>query len=56
MAGLTVRAALDDPIKVAVSLPLGVQDARFIRLRIDEAAEVPWMVVEVSVTSAGRLE
>jgi hypothetical protein len=56
MAGLTVRAALDDPINVAVSLPLGAQDARFIRLRIEEAAEVPWIVVDVSVTGAGRLE
>ena len=49
-AGLTIRAALDDPRQTAVRIPLALRPARFLRLRIDEShPEVPWQVTELQV-------
>jgi hypothetical protein len=49
-AALTVRAALTDPKAVAIDIPVGPVDARFVRLRIGEAADDAWVVGEISVT------
>jgi len=48
-ASLTVQAALDDPKTVAYSVSLPSAPARFIRLRIGEAAGDAWGVGEISV-------
>jgi hypothetical protein len=55
-AGLTIRAALDDPKTVAFSIPLEPATARFLRLRIGEPADDAWVVAEISVTGARQTE
>ena len=56
-AGLTVRAALDNPQEVAVPIPLAPSTARFVRLRVTEThPTIEWRVTEVSVTSARATE
>jgi hypothetical protein len=52
-AGLTMRAALDDPKRVAIPVPLESSNGRFLRLRLDESHEtVPWTVTDVDVRTA----
>ena len=51
-AGLTMRAALTDPRRVAMPISLAPSEAKFVRLRLDEShPEVPWQITEVSVLS-----
>ncbi len=57
MAGLTMKAALDNPKQVAVAVPLALSTARFVRLRLDEAhPQIAWTVTEVAVRTARESE
>jgi hypothetical protein len=52
-AGLTMRAALEDPKNVAIRIALLPSTARFVRLRADEThPRIPWVVTDVIVRSA----
>jgi hypothetical protein len=54
LAGLTIRAALDDPKHVAVPISLAPSEARFVRLRIDEThPKIAWLVTDFAIRSAG---
>jgi hypothetical protein len=54
LAGLTIRAALDDPKHVAVPISLAPSVARFVRLRIDEThPKIAWLVTDIAIRSAG---
>jgi hypothetical protein len=56
-AGLTMRAALDDPRRVTIPVPLESSSGRFLRLRLDESHEtVPWTATDVAVRSARAQE
>jgi hypothetical protein len=56
LAGLTIRAALDDPKHVAVPISLVPSEARFVRLRIDEThPTIAWLVTDLAIRSAGGL-
>ena len=56
-AGLTVKAALDDPKAVSMVIPLAPSAAKFVRLRVAEAhPSIPWMVTDVAVMVAAREE
>jgi len=53
MAGLVMKAALDDPTQVAVSIPLAPSTARFVRLRVNETHQrIAWLVTDVTVRTA----
>ena len=53
-AGLTMRAALEDPKNVAIPIALLPSTGRFVRLRADEThPRIPWVVTDVIVRSAG---
>jgi F5/8 type C domain len=53
MAGSVMKAALDDPKQVAVSISLAPSTARFVRLRVDEAhPKIAWQVTDVAVRTA----
>jgi hypothetical protein len=52
-AGLTMRAALEDPKNVAVPIALLPSTGRFVRLRADEShSRIPWVVTDVIVRNA----
>ena len=52
-AGLTMRAALEDPKNVATLIALLPSTGRFVRLRADEShPTIPWVVTDVIVRSA----
>ena len=56
-AGLTVRAALDDPTHIAVPVPLTPGPARFMKLLIGEMPRnVPWRITDLAVRSARSAE
>jgi hypothetical protein len=56
-AGLTMKAALDDPKQVGIVIPMTSSAGRYVRLRIDETSlEVPWLVTEVAVRGAPTAE
>jgi len=56
-AGLTMKAALDDPRHVNIVIPITPTAARYVRLRIDEtSATAPWRVTEVAVRGARAAE
>jgi F5/8 type C domain len=49
-AGLTMRAALNDPKTVPIAIGLAPSRARFVRLRLDEShPSVPWMVTDIAI-------
>jgi len=49
-AGLTIRAALEDPRAVPVTIAIEPHAARFIRLRLAEShPRIPWMITDVAV-------
>ncbi len=53
MAGAVMAAALEDPIRVAVSIPLAPSAARLVRLRADEThPTIAWLVTDVAVSAA----
>ena len=52
-AGMTIKAALDDPHQLTVPIPLEPGPARFITVRMDETLpEIPWQVTEVKVLAS----
>jgi hypothetical protein len=52
-AGLTMRAALEDPKNVTIPIVLQPTTGRFVRLRADEShAMIPWVVTDVLVRGA----
>ena len=56
-AGLTMRAALEDPRHVSIPIPLTPSAARFVKLLIGEMPRaVPWRITDVSVRSARAAE
>lgn len=56
-AGLTMKAALDDPRQVGIVIPMTASAGRYVRLRIDETSpKVPWLVTEVAVRGARAAE
>jgi hypothetical protein len=57
MAGLVMRAALEDPKQVAVPIPLSSSTARFVRLRVDQAhPKIAWVLTDVVVRTASTEE
>jgi hypothetical protein len=56
-AGLTMRAAIDDPRNVAIPIALLPSTGRFVRLRADEShSKIPWIVTDVMVKNARAQE
>ena len=56
-AGLTMRAALENPKSVSIAIPLAASEGRFLRLRIDEPhPKVAWMVTDVAVIAGAAPE
>jgi hypothetical protein len=56
-AGLTLRAALEDPKNVATPIALLPSTGRFVRLRADEShPTIPWVVTDVIVSNARTQE
>ncbi len=57
MAGLVMKAALDDPKQVSVSIPLAPSTGRFVRLRVDETHRtIAWQVTDLTVRTAREAE
>jgi hypothetical protein len=54
-AGLTMRAALEDPKNIAIPIALLPSAGRFVRLRADEShPKIPWVVTDLIVRNAQR--
>jgi hypothetical protein len=51
-AGLTIRAAVEHPREVWVGVPVSPSTARFLRLRLDRDASVPWSIADVRVVGS----
>ena len=53
---LAYRAALANPRDVRLTFPLGATEARFIRLRLEQAPlmSMPWFVTELAVQGTAR--
>jgi hypothetical protein len=50
MAGLTMKAVLDDPKQGRVGIPFAGRRARFVRLRLDQTGtKFPWIVTDIAV-------
>jgi hypothetical protein len=50
MAGVTMKAALDDPTQGRVAITFAGRNARFVRLRLDQTGTTfPWIVTDIAV-------
>jgi hypothetical protein len=54
MSGLAVRAALADPRRFTMRLPVVASDVRSVRLRLERAAAEPWAIAEATVRGRCR--